>query len=158
MMGYKFTTCNEICIYGCVRSSDKSYYWFCWDGHIYICIYIYVYIYICGCRGFFLCEDIYILLYIYIGLIKYIMLTVDSGILHSLLIFVFTFRIIYAQWCHSQTLDILQTIFSNAFSWLKLKFVPKVWIIDSPALVQIMVWCLTGEKPMGQFDWANHGE
>ena len=52
---------------------------------------------------------------------------------------------------------ILQTTFSNAFSWMKmykfrlrflLKFVPKSPINNIPALVQIMAWHQLGNKPL----------
>ena len=49
-----------------------------------------------------------------------------------------------------------QTTFSNAFTWkwisltISLKFVPKVHINNIPALVQIMAWCRTGDKPLSE--------
>ena len=52
---------------------------------------------------------------------------------------------------------ISQTMFSNAFSSMKmfkflskfsLKFIPKGPIDNKPALVQIMAWCRTGDKPL----------
>ena len=51
-----------------------------------------------------------------------------------------------------------QTTFSNAFSWMKMfisikispKFVPKGPINNIPALVQIMVWCRLGNKPLSE--------
>ena len=54
---------------------------------------------------------------------------------------------------------ILQTMFSNAMSWMKmfefwlkfhLKFVPKGPINNIPALVQIMAWRRTGNKPLSE--------
>ena len=54
---------------------------------------------------------------------------------------------------------ISQTLFSNAFSWMKkycilinisLKFVPKGPINNIPALVQIMAWCQIGAKPLSE--------
>ena len=53
---------------------------------------------------------------------------------------------------------ILQTIFSNAISWMKmlefqlvqLKFVPKGPINNILALVQIMAWHWTGDKPLSE--------
>ena len=35
-------------------------------------------------------------------------------------------------------------------SKLSLKFVPKCQINNIPALVQIMVWCLPGDKPLSE--------
>ena len=52
-----------------------------------------------------------------------------------------------------------QTTLSNAFSWMKmlefwfeisLKFVPKGSINNIPALVQIMAWCRSGDKPWSE--------
>ena len=52
-----------------------------------------------------------------------------------------------------------QTIFSNAFSWMKkvefwfkisLKFVPKGLIYNNQALVEIMAWDLFGAKPLSE--------
>ena len=47
-----------------------------------------------------------------------------------------------------------QTTFSNAFSWMKikisLKFVPKGPINNNPALVQIMAWRRSGDKPLSE--------
>ena len=59
---------------------------------------------------------------------------------------------------------ILHTIFSNAFSWLKmlefsiemsLKFVAKHPIVYETALVQAMAWRWTGDKPLFELimDW-----
>ena len=48
---------------------------------------------------------------------------------------------------------ILLTIFSNAFSWIKMfvfKFVPEVPINDIPSLVQIMDWRRPGDKPLSE--------
>ena len=50
----------------------------------------------------------------------------------------------------------LQTSFSNAFSWMKtristkisLKFVPKAPIDNTSALVQVMTWRQTDDKPL----------
>ena len=52
-----------------------------------------------------------------------------------------------------------QTIFSNAFSWMKkfctviwisLKLVPKVPIDNKWTLVQVMAWRRTGDKPLSE--------
>ena len=47
-----------------------------------------------------------------------------------------------------------QTTFSNAFFWMKiynsLKFVPKGPINNVPALVQIMAWRRSGDKPLSE--------
>ena len=54
---------------------------------------------------------------------------------------------------------IFQTTFSNAFSWIKLseswlwfhmKFVPEGAINNIPALVQIMAWRRSGDKPLSE--------
>ena len=63
---------------------------------------------------------------------------------------------------------IFQTTFSDAFSWMKMyeciflnenvrisinisiKFVPKGSINNIPALVQIMAWRPTGDKPLSE--------
>ena len=48
--------------------------------------------------------------------------------------------------------DILKWIFLNENVWISLKislmFVPKVWINNIPALVQIMAWRRPGNKPL----------
>ena len=50
--------------------------------------------------------------------------------------------------------DILKLIFLNENVWISiticLKFVPKVLIGNKPALVQIMAWRLTGDKPLSE--------
>ena len=33
-------------------------------------------------------------------------------------------------------------------SWISLKFVPRSVIDNIPALVQVMAWCQTGDKPL----------
>ena len=51
---------------------------------------------------------------------------------------------------------ISQTIFSDAFSWIKIcvlirisqKFVPKDQIGNNPPLVYIMAWCQIRDKPL----------
>ena len=47
---------------------------------------------------------------------------------------------------------IFKCIFLNENEWsslrISLKFVPKVRINNSPSLVQIMAWCLPGDKPL----------
>ena len=60
-------------------------------------------------------------------------------------------------WGRDKIDAISQTIFSNAFSWmkmleyrLKLKFVPKGLINNIPALVQIMAWRRPGDKPLSE--------
>ena len=50
---------------------------------------------------------------------------------------------------------ILQTIFSNAFFHeilipIALKYVPMGPINNKSALVQVMAWCCTGDKPLPQ--------
>ena len=55
-------------------------------------------------------------------------------------------------WGRDKMATILQTTFSNAFSWIllniSLKFVPKVWNKNITTLVQIMSWCWPGTKPL----------
>ena len=50
--------------------------------------------------------------------------------------------------------DIFKCIFSNENVWIpikiSLKFVPKGPINNIPALVQIMVWCRAGDKPLSE--------
>ena len=45
-------------------------------------------------------------------------------------------------------------IFLNENVWnsikISLKFVPKVWVNNIPALVQIMAWCRSGNKPLSE--------
>ena len=62
-------------------------------------------------------------------------------------------------WGRDNIAAILQTTFSNAFSWIKnawispkisLKFVPKVRINIIQALVHIMAWCRPGDKPLSE--------
>ena len=57
----------------------------------------------------------------------------------------------------TKTADVWQTTFSNAFSWIiffgffiriLLKFVPNDLIENKSALVQIMAWYRTGDKPL----------
>ena len=54
--------------------------------------------------------------------------------------------------------DILTCIFWNKIVWtsiiISLKFVPTGPIDNGPALVQIMVWRWTGDRPLG---WINNG-
>ena len=59
-----------------------------------------------------------------------------------------------SNWSLDKMPSILQTTFSNTFSWIKinafqLKF-PKVPIDNIPALVQIMAWRLPGDKPLSE--------
>ena len=62
-------------------------------------------------------------------------------------------------WGQDKIDAILQTTFSNAFSWMEnvwillkisLKFVPKVWINNITALVQIMDWRRPGNEPLSE--------
>ena len=50
--------------------------------------------------------------------------------------------------------DIFKCIFENENEWssprISLKFVPKVWINNIPALVQIMAWRRPGDKPLSE--------
>ena len=50
--------------------------------------------------------------------------------------------------------DIFKCIFENENEWISprisLKFVPKVWINNIPALVQIMAWRRPGDKPLSK--------
>ena len=50
--------------------------------------------------------------------------------------------------------DIFKRIFVNEnvwiLIWISLKFVPKGPINNIPALVQIMVWCRAGDKPLSE--------
>ena len=59
--------------------------------------------------------------------------------------------------------DISQTMFWNAFSWMKdmwisinasLKFVQKGQIYNIPAMVQIMVWRWPGDKSLSELMMA----
>ena len=53
---------------------------------------------------------------------------------------------------HHFTDDIFKCIFLNENVWISLnislKFVPKVWINNKPAVVQIMAWQWPGDKPL----------
>ena len=55
--------------------------------------------------------------------------------------------------CHFAD-NIFKCIFWNENVWISfdisLKFVPKVWINNSPALVQIMAWRRSGDKPVSE--------
>ena len=65
-------------------------------------------------------------------------------------------------WGRDKMGAIFQTTFSTGYSWIKmyefriksnkisLKFVPKVPINNIPALVQIMTWCRSGDKPLSE--------
>ena len=63
-------------------------------------------------------------------------------------------------WGWDKMAAILQTAFSNAFSWnenycfliqISLKFVPNDPTNNIPAaLVQLMAWCRTGNKPLSE--------
>ena len=50
--------------------------------------------------------------------------------------------------------DIFKCIFLNENLWIllkiSLKFIPKVWIHNIPALVQIMAWRQPGDKPLSE--------
>ena len=70
----------------------------------------------------------------------------------------FNFRYGLAHWGRGKIAAIFQTTYSNAFSWMKmfefwltfhisLKFVPKGSVNNIPALVQIMAWRQSGDKP-----------
>ena len=56
--------------------------------------------------------------------------------------------IVLAQWDQDKMATMLQTTFSNAFSWTN--FVPKGSIDHIPALFQIMVWHRPGNKPLSE--------
>ena len=70
-------------------------------------------------------------------------------------------------WGQDKMAAISQT-YSNAFSWMKmyeflfkisLKFIPKVWINNVPALVQKMAWRQPGDKPLSEpvmVGWLTH--
>ena len=55
--------------------------------------------------------------------------------------------------CHFAD-DIFKCIFLKENAWISfknsLKFIPKVWINNNPALVQIMAWCRPGNKPLSE--------
>ena len=63
-------------------------------------------------------------------------------------------------WGRDKMADIFQTTFSNAFPWMKMfqfcrikissKFVSKGPINNNPALVQIMAWRRSGDKPLSE--------
>ena len=64
---------------------------------------------------------------------------------------------VLTHWGRDKMTDILQTTFSNAYTWMKiykfrwknsLKFVLYGLINNIPALVQIMAWCRSGGKPI----------
>ena len=64
-----------------------------------------------------------------------------------------------SHWGRDKMATILQTMFSNAFSWNKnvwillkisLKFAPKGQINNIPSLVQIMAWHWLGNKPLSE--------
>ena len=65
---------------------------------------------------------------------------------------------ILTHWGRDKMAAISQTMFSNAFSWMKmwislqssLKFVPKGLINNIPSLVQIMAWRQPGDKPLSE--------
>ena len=48
--------------------------------------------------------------------------------------------------------DIFKSIFLNENDWIpiwiSLNFVPRSPIDNKPALVQVMAWCRTGDKPL----------
>ena len=50
--------------------------------------------------------------------------------------------------------DIFKCIFFNENVWIllkiSLKFIPKVWINNIPALVLIMAWCRPADKPLSE--------
>ena len=52
-----------------------------------------------------------------------------------------------------------QTTISNAFSsipiWISQKFVPRAPVDNKPALVQIMAWCWTADKPLPELMLTN---
>ena len=87
------------------------------------------------------------------------------GICHSIINSKFYINDVQPQtlthWGRDKMDAIFQTISSNAFSWMKmyeiclhlvisLKFVPRVWINNIPALVQIMAWRRPGDKPLSE--------
>ena len=55
--------------------------------------------------------------------------------------------------CHF-TDDIFKCIFLNENVWIlfkiSLKFVPKIWVNNIPALVQMMAWCRLGNRPLSE--------
>ena len=70
-------------------------------------------------------------------------------------------------WGQDKIDAILQTTFSNAISWMKmfefrlqisLKFVPKGPINNIPALVQVMAWHRTGDKPLSELMMAQFND
>ena len=63
--------------------------------------------------------------------------------------------LLLTHWGRDKIATIFWTTFSNAFSWMKmyefpLKFVPKGPINNIPALVQIMTWRQSGDKPLSE--------
>ena len=61
--------------------------------------------------------------------------------------------IMLTHWGRDKMASISQTTLSNAFCWIKmisLNFVPKGPINNIPALVQIMAWCRSGNKPLSE--------
>ena len=66
--------------------------------------------------------------------------------------------VLLTRWGRDKIAAIFQTTFSNEFSWMEmyefrkisLKFVPKVPINTIQALVQIMAWRLSGDKPLSE--------
>ena len=61
---------------------------------------------------------------------------------------------------HNFADDIFKCIFLNENIWISLnisqKYVPKVWINNIPALVQIMAWCRPGNKPLSEQMMGQH--
>ena len=55
--------------------------------------------------------------------------------------------------------NIFKSVFLNENVWIllkiSLKFVPKVWIHNITALVQIMAWCQPGDKPLSELMMVN---
>ena len=54
-----------------------------------------------------------------------------------------------SHWGRDKMAAVSQTTLSKAFSWMKM-FVPKGPINNSPALVQIMAWRQSGDKPLSE--------
>ena len=72
---------------------------------------------------------------------------------------VLPWRTLVKHWGQNCMEGTLQTAFSNVFSWMKnccilieilMKFVPKGPISNIPALVQVMAWCWSSNKPLSE--------
>ena len=68
---------------------------------------------------------------------------------------------VLTHWDQDTIASILQSAFQmhilekNIWILISLKFIPKGWINNIPALVQIMAWCWLGHKPLSEpMQWS----